>query len=602
MVKISGSLSKKDGPRLAKQNEIWIDSSMKDKDCEILAEVLQKTTTLKTLALDDASGTLRNSKFIEALAKNRTIKTLRLARAWCDDEDAKALAVVLKENSTINNINLFENYIGAEGAVALAETVKGNATLNTMNLHSNEIGDEGAKAFADALKVNPSLQELNLGDNSISDVGAAAMAEALKDNNSLTKIELDYNDIGDEGAKALAEALKGNATLQTINLSLNDEIGDEGAAAMADALKQNNTLKRLFLSDNKIGEKGGNDILNALQHSGNSTIVSIDLILNFVKKETLIKIDEEIKRIQKPIKTVADDEGQVAAEEDLEGETRGDDDERSSNSTGQLTIHAVNAHVGESSNEDAQLSTERDGEIAVIETEIEGLQSIIVQQHGELTEKDMIIAEKDKLIAKKDGEIATMEAILKKIGVIVNSRDSDSNNEDGEAPRSRHCETESGDRSQREKELQSEIDSLQKQLKNSRPIETVDLTTNEVEPSTTADDDSNEEEHPSKRRRTKSNLAHAMEQSQQMVAVKEEAIQRATAAEANAETARLEKDAVEASLRDVQEDLEIQQETTEQVAVTLDTWQSRFDRVYELAAASGVDASVLRSIREGTRN
>ncbi len=59
--------------------------------------------------------------------------------------------------------------------------------------------------------------------------------------------------------------------------------------------------------------------------------------------------------------------------------------------------------------------------------------------------------------------------------------------------------------------------------------------------------------------------------------------------------------AVEAS-RDVQEDLEIQQETTEQVAVTLDTWQSRFDRVYELAAASGVDAAVLRSIREGNRN
>jgi hypothetical protein len=145
----------------------------------------------------------------------------------------------------------------------------------------------------------------------------------------------------------------------------------------------------------------------------------------------------------------------------------------------------------------------------------------------------------------------------------------------------------------------TEIDSLKEQLKNSKPIETVDLT-NEVEPSSATEDISNDEEPPSKRRRTKSNLANALEQSQQMVAVKEEAVQRAAAAEANAETARREKDAVEASLRNVQEDLEIQQETTEQVAVTLDTWQSRFDAVCGLAEAAGVDAAVLRSIREGS--
>ena len=85
-----------------------------------------------------------------------------------------------------------------------------------------------------------------------------------------------------------------------------------------------------------------------------------------------------------------------------------------------------------------------------------------------------------------------------------------------------------------------------------------------------------------------------------MVKVKEEAIEKAEEAQTNLEVARREKDSVEASLKDVQEDLEIQQETTEQVAVTLDTWQSRFDRVSELAEASGVDAAMLKSIREGT--
>ena len=76
----------------------------------------------------------------------------------------------------------------------------------------------------------------------------------------------------------------------------------------------------------------------------------------------------------------------------------------------------------------------------------------------------------------------------------------------------------------KEKELESiiaqdrkEISSLKEQLKNSRPIETVDLTNaNEIERSTSSDgdEDSTEEEPPQKRRRMESNLAIALEQTQ----------------------------------------------------------------------------------------
>mmetsp|Transcript_17260 Transcript_17260/g.34492 ORF Transcript_17260/g.34492 Transcript_17260/m.34492 type:complete len:497 (+) Transcript_17260:54-1544(+) len=275
------------------------------------------------------------------------------------------------------------------------------------------------------------------------------------------------------------------------------------------------------------------------------------------------------------------------------GDTCGGDSGAISNET--------NAYAGgNASDEDAQINTETDGEIGAEETEKvtkeQELQSFIAQLRDELVEKDELIAEKEK-------DLALTKAILRKIGMMANGKDEDFNHEDGVAPQPRYRGTESVDRtqSQREKELQSEIDSLKEHLKNSKPIETVDLT-NEVEPITATEDDSNDEEPPLKRRRTKSNLAVALEQTQQMVSVKEEAIQRATSAEASAQAARREKDSVEASLRDVQEDLEIQQETTELVNLTLDTWQGRFDRVYELAAAAGVDAAVLKSIREGNDN
>ena len=61
---------------------------------------------------------------------------------------------------------------------------------------------------------------------------------------------------------------------------------------------------------------------------------------------------------------------------------------------------------------------------------------------------------------------------------------------------------------------------------------------------------------------------------------------------------RREKDAVEASLSDVKEDLDIQHDTTNQMLVTLGWWHRRFDKLSALAEAAGVDAAVLKSIRD----
>jgi hypothetical protein len=61
-----------------------------------------------------------------------------------------------------------------------------------------------------------------------------------------------------------------------------------------------------------------------------------------------------------------------------------------------------------------------------------------------------------------------------------------------------------------------------------------------------------------------------------------------------------ENDAVKARLMDTQEDLDIQHDTTNQMLVTLGWWHRRFDKVSALAEAAGVDAAVLKSIRDET--
>jgi Ran GTPase-activating protein (RanGAP) involved in mRNA processing and transport len=447
-------MSRKQVAELAEKKELTCEHSTRAgitytaNDWDVLAEVLRTTTTLQKLAFrgQDTRIALQNDKVVAALAKNRSIKEIELC--W--------------------------NVIDHEGAAWLKDTLKSKSK---------------------------SLTKIGFGHNQISAEGAAALADVLKDNKSLTKIKLANSQIGDEGARALAAALKVNSSLQELHLYGNN-ISDLGAAAMANALIKNITLKKLWLSSNKIGEKGGKAILNALQQSGNSSIEYIALYWNDVTKETLNKIREEIKRIQKSIKTVADDEGQVPAEEDLEGETHGDDNDRSSDATGQpTTIDAGNVYPGDANDEDAQITAERHEDIeakeTVTDTKEQELQSTITRLQRELVAKDEVISEKDE-------EIASMKAILKKIGVIANGKDNDFNSEGGEAPQSMRRETESGDRnyflSQREKELQSEIDSLREQLNNHEMAND-----NNEEEEFNQDGEEVDPPAPAKRRRTSTN-------------------------------------------------------------------------------------------------
>jgi hypothetical protein len=55
---------------------------------------------------------------------------------------------------------------------------------------------------------------------------------------------------------------------------------------------------------------------------------------------------------------------------------------------------------------------------------------------------------------------------------------------------------------------------------------------------------------------------------------------------------------VEASLRDVQEDLEDANELVgQQTLTTTDIWQGRFDELFELDREAGVDGNMLSDIR-----
>ncbi|KAG0312635.1 hypothetical protein BGZ97_010995 [Linnemannia gamsii] len=101
-----------------------------------------KFSNLKRLVIKQFDMNTAGVKFYMAHAPALT--TLDVADNSIDENDARALAKVLKINSTLTTLNLRGNSIGSNGGQALAEALKSNSTLTTLDLAYNSIGSNGA--------------------------------------------------------------------------------------------------------------------------------------------------------------------------------------------------------------------------------------------------------------------------------------------------------------------------------------------------------------------------------------------------------------------------------------------------------------------------
>eukprot|EP00985_Skeletonema_marinoi_P000870 scaffold355_cov161-Skeletonema_marinoi.AAC.3 len=390
MVFIQGSLSQYDVPRLAEEEGIQITQlggRYTDEDWEILAEVLQGTTSLNSLQFDNCSViALRNS--------------------------AKALAAVLIENSTIEDIDLETNHIGNEGTKALAEALKYNNTLTRLNLADNEISDSGARALAAALKVNSSLQDLRLGFNRITDKGAVAMAEALQENSTLNALSLDGNKIGERGAEALLNSLQqnDNLSMEYISLEENKMTTETLENFEEEMVRIKNSIRTVGVDEGQVvaeediaeaEEPSGDDIKRPSNETGQLTI------------GTANTLGDDI-----------DEDAQTNRERDREKETEINEQEL------QSTIARLQRELAEKEEENASKN-------AI-------LKKIGMMANGKDGDGDALHAESGGSTDKE------AKAKLMKIGEMVNGLDEDAFNQDDEDeeeegdPQAKRLRTESG--------------------------------------------------------------------------------------------------------------------------------------------------------------
>lgn len=134
-------------------------------------------TNLGRNGVNDLAMGLRNSTAFSGLI-------IKFNQVW--NEEAGAIAELLKTNKTLTSLDLRANKIGNDGAKVIAEALKENRFLTILNLRGNNIGDDGAKVFAEALKINCTLRQLELANNAISEDVKQEITQSIERINNLS--------------------------------------------------------------------------------------------------------------------------------------------------------------------------------------------------------------------------------------------------------------------------------------------------------------------------------------------------------------------------------------------------------------------------------
>jgi Ran GTPase-activating protein (RanGAP) involved in mRNA processing and transport len=159
---------------------------------------------------------------------------------FCAD-GCKALAQGLKGNQVITELNIADSNLATggtdmSGIITLADVIPDMGALSSANLLGNRIGNDQAKALAAILKEHSTLKslcgnrggetKLDMSGKKIGVEGAIMLAPEISDNRAMTSLNLASNRIcwmgNMDGIKAISSAIKVLAVILVPFSSLSD--------------------------------------------------------------------------------------------------------------------------------------------------------------------------------------------------------------------------------------------------------------------------------------------------------------------------------------------------------------------------------------------
>ncbi|NXK51475.1 LMOD3 protein, partial [Chauna torquata] len=131
---------------------------------ESLEKVRKNNPDMKELNLNNIENIPKEMliDFVNAMKKNKNIKTFSLANVGADDNVAFALANMLRENRSITTLNIDSNFISGKGVVAIMRCLQYNETLTELRFHNQRsmLGHQAEMEIARLLKANATLLKM----------------------------------------------------------------------------------------------------------------------------------------------------------------------------------------------------------------------------------------------------------------------------------------------------------------------------------------------------------------------------------------------------------------------------------------------------------
>ncbi|NXY43825.1 LMOD3 protein, partial [Ceuthmochares aereus] len=131
---------------------------------ESLEKVRKNNPDMKELNLNNIENIPKEMliDFVNAMKKNKNIKTFSLANVGADDNVAFALANMLRENRSITTLNIDSNFISGKGIVAIVRCLQYNETLTELRFHNQRsmLGHQAEMEIARLLKANATLLKM----------------------------------------------------------------------------------------------------------------------------------------------------------------------------------------------------------------------------------------------------------------------------------------------------------------------------------------------------------------------------------------------------------------------------------------------------------
>ncbi|XP_065605326.1 leiomodin-3 [Cyrtonyx montezumae] len=129
-----------------------------------LEKVRKNSPEMKELNLNNIENIPKEMliDFVNAMKKNKNIKTFSLANVGADDNVAFALANMLRENRSITTLNIDSNFISGKGVVAIMRCLQYNETLTEFRFHNQRsmLGHQAEMEIARLLKANSTLLKM----------------------------------------------------------------------------------------------------------------------------------------------------------------------------------------------------------------------------------------------------------------------------------------------------------------------------------------------------------------------------------------------------------------------------------------------------------